>query len=330
VICDAVTQPVRARKGPSAGDPSFTHFCAARAFASVKKLIGTRSDWQDLDGRRLSSTYLAVLIDRLSPSIEHFFVWPRICTSRFSMDPLTAAAANGLQASMDSFDMLANNLANSSTAGFKGDREFYSTYLAPDADDAFNSSVGVSPLVQKQWTDFSQGTLVNTGNPTDLALSGAGFFAVNGPSGTLYTRNGNFHLSAQRQLVTAEGYPVRLTGNQTLQAQSGSPLQVGTDGQILQDGNPLGQLELASFKDSSQLQRSAGVYFQNVDAPANPVTPSAAQIFQGKNESSNATPAESAARMISLMRHFEMLQHAIKVGTEMNRQAVEEVAKVGS
>ena len=92
------------------------------------------------------------------------------------MDPLTAAAANGLQASMDSFDMLANNLANSSTTGFKADREFYSTYLAPEADDPFNSSVGVSPLVQKQWTDFAQGTLVNTGNATDLRAIGYRFF----------------------------------------------------------------------------------------------------------------------------------------------------------
>lgn len=246
------------------------------------------------------------------------------------MDPLTAAAANGLQASMDSFDMLANNLANSSTSGFKADREFYSTYLAPEANDAFNTSVGVSPIVQKQWTDFAQGTLVNTGNSTDLALSGAGFFAVNGPSGILYTRGGNFHVSAQGQLVTPEGYPVRLTGNQILQMQSASPLQVGSDGQVLQDGNPLGQLELVSFKDSSQLGRSAGVYFQNADAATNPATPSTVQVLQGKTESSNATPAESAARMISLMRHFDMLQHAIKVGTEMNRQAIEEVAKVGS
>ena len=117
---------------------------------------------------------------------------------------------------------------------------------------------------------FLSGTLVNTGNPTDLALSGAGFFAVNGPAGTLYTRSGNFHFSAQGQLVTPEGYPVRLTGNQILQTQSGSPLQVGADGQILQDGNPLGQLELATFKDSSQLARSAGVYFQNADALTTP------------------------------------------------------------
>jgi flagellar basal-body rod protein FlgF len=226
--------------------------------------------------------------------------------------------------------MLANNLANSSTTGFKADREFYSTYLAPEADDQFNPTVGASPVVQKQWTDFAQGTLTETGSSTDFALSGTGFFGVNGPAGRLYTRSGNFHISPQGQLVTAEGYPVRMTGNQTLQLQSGNPIQVGSDGQVMQDGNPLGQIELVSFKDPTQLGRAAGVYFQNADATANPTVASTAQVLQGKSESSNATPAESAARMISLMRHFEMLQHAVKIGTDMNRQAIEEVAKVGA
>src|SRR3982750_551150 len=97
------------------------------------------------------------------------------------MDPLLISASSGMKARMDSFDMLANNLANSSTSGFKADREFYSSYLAPEADDTPNPSVGESPVVQKQWTDFAQGTLISTGSSTDLALSGSGFFAVNGP-----------------------------------------------------------------------------------------------------------------------------------------------------
>ncbi len=226
--------------------------------------------------------------------------------------------------------MLANNLANASTTGFKADREFYSTYLAPEADDQFNPSVGESPLIQKQWTDFAQGTLLNTGSPTDLALSGTGFFTVNGPAGPLYTRSGSFHFSPKGQLVSAEGYPVRLTGNQTLQSQSSSPIQVSADGQVLQDGNSVGQLELADFKDASLLSRSAGAYFQNPDATVNPIVASSAQVYQGKTESSNAAPADAAAKMISVMRHFEMLQHAVKIGTDMDRQAIETVAKVGS
>ena len=269
-------------------------------------------------------------IARKIVKLEAFFLWHVACIYLQQMDPLTAAAASGLQARMDSFDMLANNLANSSTSGFKADREFYSTYLSQDAVDQINPSVGASPVVQRQWTDFGQGTLVNTSNTSDFALSGSGFFSVNGPNGPLYTRNGSFHLSLAGVLTSGEGYPVRLTGGQTLQTQSASPLQVGPDGQVLQDGNQLGQLELVSFKDPAQLARTAGTYFQNPDAQANPAAASSAQVLQGQVESSNAAPAEAAARMISLMRHFEMLQHAIKIGTDMNREAVEEVAKVGS
>jgi flagellar basal-body rod protein FlgF len=243
------------------------------------------------------------------------------------MDPLTAAAPSGLQARMDSLDILANNLANTSTSGFKADREFYSTYLAPELLSQNSLTVGEEPVVQRQWTDFAQGTLVNTGNASDLALSGSGFFSVNGPKGPLYTRDGSFRLSAQGVLVSSEGYPVRLTGGQTLQTQSTEPLIVQSGGQILQNGAVLGQLELVDFKDTSQMSKQAGAYFQSSSpvAPANNV-----QVFQGRLETSNAAPAEAAARMITLLRYFEMLQHAVKVGTEMNRQAVEEVARVGN
>jgi len=231
---------------------------------------------------------------------------------------------------MDSIDMLANNLANASTSGFKADREFYSTYLAPGIVNQPDPIVGDEPVVQKQWTDFSQGTLVETGNATDLALSGNGFFSVNGPNGPLYTRNGNFHLSPQGALVTAEGYPVRLVGGQTLQIQSQDPIQINPDGQILQDGNALGQLQLADFADRSQLTKLRAGYFQVPGPQVTPIPATGAQVYQGRLETSNTGPAEAAAKMISLLRHFEMLQRAIKIGTDMNRQAVEEVAHVGS
>jgi flagellar basal-body rod protein FlgF len=248
---------------------------------------------------------------------------------RHNMDPLTTAAANGLQASMDSIDMLANNMANASTGGFKADREFYSTYLAPEIDGS-QAAVGESPVVQRQWTDFSQGTLVPTGNPTDLALSGSGFFVVNGPKGPLYTRNGNFQVSASGVLMTSEGYPVTAAGGKPLTANSGGPISIASDGSVSQDGNLVGQLQLVDFSDSSRLSRATGPYFQNQDPQSNPVQVSQADVYQGKVESSNAQPAESAARMVLLLRHYEMLQRAIRVGSEMNQQAVQEVARVGS
>ncbi|MGH9585268.1 MAG: flagellar hook-basal body protein [Bryobacteraceae bacterium] len=244
------------------------------------------------------------------------------------MDPLTTAAASGLQARLDALDMLANNLANTSTSGFKADREFYSTYLAPGLAGSPDPTVGESPVIQRQWTDFSQSTLVTTGNPTDLALSGPGFFAVNGPRGPLYTRDGSFQMSPTGVLVTAEGYPVRLVGGATLQTQSPDPIRVQPDGQILQDGNALGQLEIISVPSPSQFDKAAGAYFQNLSGQK--TTQAAAVVYQGKLESSNSGPAEAAARMITLLRTFEMLQRAVKIGGDMDRQAIQEVARVAT
>jgi flagellar basal-body rod protein FlgF len=108
------------------------------------------------------------------------------------MDPMTAIAASGLRARMESLDLLANNIANASTGGYKADREFYSLNVAPEA--AGNQPSTTMPLIERPWVDHAQGALHSTGNPLDVALDGKGFFAVNGPSGPLYTRNGNFRL----------------------------------------------------------------------------------------------------------------------------------------
>jgi flagellar basal-body rod protein FlgF len=247
------------------------------------------------------------------------------------MDPLTTAAASGLQARMESLDLLANNMANSSASGYKADRDFYSTYLSREALDSPDPAVGDEPVIQRAWTDFAQGPLTSTNNATDLALSGPGFFAVNGPNGPLYTRDGSLQVSPNGTLVTADGYSVRLEGGQPLTLTPGAPLVVGADGTVSQNGAALGQLEIVNFSDPHLLTKTAGTYFQNPDPrTVSPQAATNAQVSQGKLESSNFAPAESAARMITVLRNFEMLQKAVKIGTEMNRQAVEEVAKVGS
>ncbi len=246
------------------------------------------------------------------------------------MDALTTSAAGGIQSRMEALDMLANNLANSSSSGFKADREFYTTYMAPGLESESNPIVGETPVLQQHWTDFSQGNLVRSGNETDLALSGTGFFAVNGPNGTLYTRNGNFQLSSQGVLTTTEGYPLRLSTGGVVQTQPGLPIVVGRDGEVSQGGNPIGQLAVVAFKDPHQLVKAGSTYFSTSDPKTVPDGTPTAEVYQGSSETSNAAPAESAARMVTLLRSFEMLQHAIKIGTEMNRHAVEEVARVSS
>src|ERR1043166_3009241 len=110
------------------------------------------------------------------------------------MDPFTAIAASGLRSRLESLDLLANNIANASTGGYKADREFYSLYASNEAADS--DSVSTMPVIESQWTDHSQGELRQTGNVLDVALAGKGFLEVIGPSGPLYTRNGNLRLDA--------------------------------------------------------------------------------------------------------------------------------------
>src|ERR1700722_2857201 len=140
-----------------------------------------------------------------------------------AMYALTIAAASGLRARMESLDMLANNLANADTSGYKTDREFYNLYVSPDAQAA-EAAPATLPVIEKPWTDFSQGSLRATGSPLDLALTGKGFFAVDGPSGSLFTRNGNFRVSTEGRLTTAEGYPIRTVGGTKMLLQQSVPL----------------------------------------------------------------------------------------------------------
>jgi flagellar basal-body rod protein FlgF len=242
------------------------------------------------------------------------------------MDPITAIAASGLRARMESLDMLANNIANSSTGGYKADREFYSLYTAPEAEEAGESSV--MPLIERPWTDLSQGVIQVTGNSLDVALSGHGFFAVNGPSGTLYTRNGSFTTSAGGKLVTAEGYPVRGAGGAALTLDPALPVQVSEDGTVRQDAAVVGRMEVVDFADAGALGKQGANYFAADPAAAR--TAVSAGVEQGKLESSNTGAADAAVRLISVMRQFEMMQKAASLADNMSQKAIDEVAKVGS
>lgn len=240
---------------------------------------------------------------------------------------MTAIAASGLRARMESLELLANNVANASTGGYKADREFYSLYVAPEAQD--NDPPAAMPVIERPWIDLSQGILHATGNPLDLALSGKGFFSVEGPGGPLYTRNGSFRLAPDGKLVTSDGYAVRGAGAASLAVQPSRPIEVASDGMVRQDGNVIGQLEIVDFTSTAGLAKQGGNYFRATDPALQPTAPSGTAVAQGKLEASNTGSAEAAIRLINVMRQFEMLQKAASLGAEMNRQAVQEVAKVG-
>jgi flagellar basal-body rod protein FlgF len=248
------------------------------------------------------------------------------------MDSLMISAASGMRAKLESLDMLANNLANAATAGYKSDREFYSLYMAPEAVDAALDGTSpmptTLPVVERRWTDFSQGNLTPTGNPLDVALGTKGFFAVKGPGGTLYTRNGNFRLSPAGVLTTQEGYAVEGVGGQPIQTQQAGAIEIATDGTIRQEGVVVGQLRVVSIDRPESLEKAGSNYYSLTDSKAK-VTPAAdAEVYQGKLEGSNVSAPETAVQLVGLLRQFEMLQRAASVSDAMGRRAIEEVARV--
>jgi flagellar basal-body rod protein FlgF len=247
------------------------------------------------------------------------------------MDNLTIAAASGLRSRMESLDLLANNLANTGTSGFKRDLEFYGTYSSADADDPANGGSGATlPTIEKQWTDFSQGTIQVTGNPLDVALDGNGFLAVNGPGATLYTRAGNLKVLPSGVLATSDSYPLRSTTGTTIPITPNQPITILPDGTVQQSGQPVGQISVVGFKSTNSLRKMGSTCFENTDSK-NPASPAAeVTVQQGRIEGSNVPVADAAMRLVGVMRQFEMLQKAIGVSNDMDTKTIQEVARVGS
>jgi flagellar basal-body rod protein FlgF len=159
-------------------------------------------------------------------------------------------------------------------------------------------------------TDFSPGTMEFTGHKLDLALDGPGFFAIEGPAGPMYTRNGVFQLSEAGRIVTMEGLPVMgAAGPIDLPATTLS-IEVLSNGAVIADGIELDQFKVVAFQDDRDLQRIGTSYFQ---APANAATaPISAEVFQGYRELSNSTIVQEMVQMISGVRQFEAAQRALR------------------
>ncbi len=244
------------------------------------------------------------------------------------MDPLTVAAASGLRSRLESLSLLANNLANATTSGYKTDRESYGLYVSEQAESPLG--VATLPVIERGWTDFSQGTVQSTGNPLDVALSGKGLLAVDGPGGVLYSRNGSLQISSSGELVNGDGYKLRAVGGGNIQLTSNRPVEIASDGSVVQDGRTIGRMAVVDFKTNASLRKVSGSCFENTD-PTNAVFEATdVEMMQGKLETSNVAVPEAAMRLVGVMRQFEMLQKAVSMGVEMNAKAIQEVARVNS
>lgn len=228
---------------------------------------------------------------------------------------------------MEALELLANNLANASSSGFKADRESYSTYFSPEALEGPEGTYPTfSPLVERNWTDFSQGPSLFTGRDLDFAMIGPGFFVVETPFGLRCTRAGHFRLSPTGVLEDMLGNPVRGKDGKAIRLNPALEFSVDAAGVFRQQGQVVAQFEVIDFAERSHLQKSGQAYFRYETHQAFRLP--SPRVEQRSLEGANFQAAEGAVRLVGILRQFEGLQKALTLAGEMNRRALEEVARV--
>jgi flagellar basal-body rod protein FlgF len=244
------------------------------------------------------------------------------------MDSGFYAACAALMARSQALDLVANNLANTSTPGYRGQDNIFRSFLATAAGhhgSKLNQAVNDFGISGGSQMDLTQGNLEHTGNDLDFAVQGTGFFEVKTSNGTAYTRNGNFQVSPQKELTTAQGDPVM--GDQGPIKIVGGPVTVSPDGTISVNGAVAGKVKLVEFPAGTNFESIGKTYYS---APAQSGTPAKqSTIAQGSLESSNVNPVAGAVELVAVQRYAEMMQRALGMfHSEFNRIATEDLPKV--
>jgi flagellar basal-body rod protein FlgF len=232
------------------------------------------------------------------------------------------SAASGMSAALRNQDVLAQNLAHAVVPGYRRQGLSFSSFVVPGSAPADASGTPPPHGVQiaKHASTFAPGPLQQTGNPLECALQGDGFFVLDGPKGPLYTRNGQFQLNAEGQLVSQAGYPVRGVGGPLSIPQNAAKIQIAQDGTIMADNTSVGQLELASFADAGQLIRAGTTLFQA--PPGTTTQPFTGTVRQGYREGSNVQIIHEMVQMIAGMRQYEAAGKAMRSLSDAMQQRI--------
>jgi flagellar basal-body rod protein FlgG len=247
-------------------------------------------------------------------------------------------AASGMTAQQMNLDNIANNLSNSSTAGFRRRRlQFqdllYQNFVMPGAAAtqqttvAAGLQVGLGTRTAASEVIQLQGDFNSTGNPLDLTIAGQGFFQVSLPTGEIaYTRSGTFHLDAQGNVVTADGNPIQPgltipTGASSITIGSDGTVSVTQAGQTA--AQQVGQIQLALFPNPGGLNSIGKNLFLATTASGDPIvgTPGGTEglggIEQGVLEGSNVNVVEEFIQMIMAQRSYEANSRVVSAADQM-------------
>lgn len=228
-------------------------------------------------------------------------------------------------------DVVANNIANMNTTGFKADGSLFEEYLNSAARAADTRVSFVQD--RATWIDMSAGALERTGNALDVAINGDGFFAVQTQRGVRYTRNGSFQINPSGQLVTAQGDPVLGDGGPITFQPTDRQISISPDGTIsVREGNSKadsqrGKLRLVSFANPRQLQKDGNGTFNYAgnDAPAETKT---ATIAQGALEKSNVRAVVEMSRMIEITRSYTQVAAMLQQQSDLGQSSIDKLADV--
>ncbi|MBM3526933.1 MAG: flagellar basal-body rod protein FlgF [Alphaproteobacteria bacterium] len=233
-------------------------------------------------------------------------------------------------------DIVANNIANLNTTGFKSDGAIFSEYMSDSQPDQITSPNRRMSFVQDRmsWHDMSQGTFKQTGNPLDIAIDGDGMLVVDTPRGERYTRAGSLQINADGELVTASGDRVLGDGGPIIFQRNDRDIIITKQGRIrVREGQSLnsdttrGTLRLVWFANTQQLQKDGASTFRLPEGARAEDTTSA-KIIQGSIELSNVRSVIEMTRMIELTRAYSEVANLMNQQNDMRRNSIQQLADV--
>ena len=216
------------------------------------------------------------------------------------------------------YSVIANNLSNSQTVGFKKDNLVFRKVIDKASNRIKSEETGRTLI------SFQQGELQTTGNPLDIAIEGEGFFKIRTPQGIRYSRAERFELNNDRVLVNGSGFPVIGRGGEI--TLSGKNISIEKDGSIQVDGSVTGQLAVVTLPDPNLL-RKEGQTLMRLDVPQEEIEDSEGRVIQGALESSNINTVEEMMKMLDSLRIYESCMKVIQANDELNAKAVNEVGR---
>ena len=243
------------------------------------------------------------------------------------MDNVSLLSLSYQLAAFRSMDVIANNIANASTPGYKRESAKFEELVQQVKPSETQKGTSTLSFVKDAGVvrDLSGGRLENTGARYDLAINGDGYFAVQTAAGERYTRNGHFTLNADGNIVTETGDQVLGDGGPIAITADDGDVAIGADGTISGKNGQIGKLRLVDFADPRSLQKQGDSLYSTTQT-ANAAT--GAVLAQGMLEGSNVQPVLEISRMIEVMRSYEATSSLEKSAADMKRQAIQKLGTV--